>query len=112
MIYDFECLVFVHIAKLMINKTNTLHLPVSQAVHPCRVGLPWHQVSCPGLGYRICDAPKTMIRLYIECSPCYSLNIASAVSDMQADRFWHRYPVTSCPQQSGVFINPECDYRI
>ena len=34
MIHDFDFLAFVHIAKRMINKTNTMHLPVSQAVHP------------------------------------------------------------------------------
>jgi hypothetical protein len=69
MIYDFECLVFVHIAKLMINKTNTLHLPVSQAVHPCRVGLPWHQVSCPGLGYRICTLSVLLVIRLISLQP-------------------------------------------
>ena len=34
MIHDFDFLAFVHIAKLIINKTNTMHLPVSQAALP------------------------------------------------------------------------------
>lgn len=50
MIYDFECLVFFHIARLMINKTNTLHLPVSQAVDPLPGRSTWAPGQLPRLG--------------------------------------------------------------